>query len=123
MPVNFIENPEIGKVYLIRRKTNGALATRFQPARILEREFRPGTAQQFEGQYLKVRWLTDNIDQADLLEHYGSVKEITRRWLDAELARADQELNTAKTKFNNLWCLRELQGMGLDTNGKVLVGS
>lgn len=111
---NFVDTPQIGHVYLIRRRLGGLKAARFQPAKVIDRK--PSLGGQFDGHFLKVRWLTDNVEQDDVFQVSGTVKELTYKWIRDELIRADGELRAAKVSFDNLTALKMLHEMRLTTD-------
>lgn len=94
---NLVSETQPGLVYLVRRKLNGSLTTRFQPAEVLDRKVEPGRTT-----LLKVRWLTDNVEQDGVIEIFGSVKELSHKWLRDEYARAVVEADAARVRVENL---------------------
>lgn len=106
MSLNTIANPEVGRVYLVRRKINGSLSTRFQPALIKARWFHEGTMDTFAGWRLNVKWVCDGTETLNILEVDGSVKELTKRWVSQEIDRASAELTVARKKHDGLLALK-----------------
>ena len=109
MGISHIDNPEVGRTYLIRRKINGNPSVRFQPAKVEDVRVVTDPALdhlKYNGTYLKVRWLDTYEIQEDLLFTYGSVKELTERWVSDEYARANDEVVLAQARVDMLYTLR-----------------
>lgn len=101
MGASHIERPEVGRVYLVRKKINGVPSVRFQPAKILARE---EIDLPYRSNILTVLWLDDNVESR-ITEYYGVVKELTERWVQAEVVRTQAEIQQRKFKLNNLYGL------------------
>jgi hypothetical protein len=95
-----VENPEVGKVYLIRRFLGGPLANRFQPAIVVSRELRQRDVtnpDDFEN-ILEVRWLSD-LTQTEIVGWYlGAVRELNSKWLRDAQRRANEALVDAQDR-------------------------
>jgi len=114
MALDTITNPEVGRVYLVRRQINGALSKRFEPALIKARWFHEGSMDTFAGWRLNVKWVYDNTESLNLLEVDGTVKELSRRWLAVEIERASTELTAARKKHDGLLALKLRNELGMD---------
>jgi hypothetical protein len=101
-----IANPEVGRVYLVRKQINGLLSKRFEPALIKARWFHEGSIDTFAAWRLNVKWVYDGTETLNLLEVDGSVKELTKRWVAAEIERASAELTAARKKHDGLLALK-----------------
>lgn len=109
MTSSIITNPEVGRVYLVRRKINGKLTNRFQPARIMAREFDSGEAVdlvRFVGYRICVKWINDGTTESDIFEVHGHVRELTKRQLDIELNAAAAAADIAQNRFDDLCALK-----------------
>jgi hypothetical protein len=106
MAIENVSNPEVGQVYLVRRQVNGFLSKRFEPALIKARWFHEGSMDTFAGWRLNVKWVYDNTETLNHLEVDGTVKEMPKRWVAAEIERASAELSAANKKFNGLLALK-----------------
>jgi hypothetical protein len=114
MALSTVQNAEVGRVYLVRRQINGALAKRFEPALIKARWFHEGSMDTFAGWRLNVKWVTDGTETLNLMEVDGTVKELTKRWLTIEIERASAELSAATKKHNGLLALKLRGEIGMD---------
>lgn len=103
MPTNFIENPETGKLYLIKRNKSGDPSKRFQPGTIVKFSQPPP---HMATQFVTVHWLFDGTIEEDVLMFYGLVKDLTRKWLDNESARKEAESMALAIAMNHLDQLR-----------------
>jgi hypothetical protein len=101
---SLIQNPEEGRVYLIRRRIGGSAQKRFEPARVIERLVVEDLAGGSTGYKLEVLWLYDS-KQERIPELYGSIKELTQRWVQAEYEAAITEELTVKAKRASLGAL------------------
>jgi hypothetical protein len=106
MTIENISCPEVGRVYLVRRQVNGFLSKRFEPALIKARWFHEGSTDTFAGWRLNVKWVYDNTETLNLLEVDGTVKEMPKRWVAAEIERASTELSAANKKYHGLIALK-----------------
>ena len=106
MALDTVQNPEVGRVYLVRRQINGALSKRFEPALIKARWFHEGSMDTFAGWRLNVKWVYDNTESLNLLEVDGTVKELSKRWVAVEIERASAELTAARKKHDGLLALK-----------------
>jgi hypothetical protein len=100
MPSNFVENPELNKLYLIRRNKSGTAAKRAQPGTIVELE-RIGHVT-----YVKIHWQYDGVIEDDMLLFYGLVKELSRKWIDMEQKRLTKELLETKKALERIEALQ-----------------
>lgn len=114
MALDTITNPEVGRVYLVRRQINGALSKRFEPALIKARWFHEGSMDTFAGWRLNVKWVYDGTETLNLLEVDGTVKELSKRWLAVEIERASAELTAARKKHDGLLALKLRNELGMD---------
>ena len=96
MSSNFVENPELGRLYLVKRNKSGDPSKRFQPATIHDRAEHT----------ISVRWLFDGSYQQDVLMFYGAVKMLTRKWLTDEAKRKDAELEALENTIVHINTLR-----------------
>lgn len=97
MNTSLIQNPEEGRVYLIRRRIGGSAQKRFEPAKVIERLVVEDLAGGTTGYKLEVLWLYDS-KQERIPELYGSIKELTQRWVQAEYKIAGDEYESARAK-------------------------
>lgn len=110
-----ISNPEVGRVYLVRKQINGRMSNRFEPALIKARWFHEGSMDTFAGWRMNVKWVLSNTETLNLLEVEGAtVKELTRRWIAIEIERASQELTAARKKHDGLLALKLRNELGMD---------
>jgi hypothetical protein len=115
--VNFenISNPEVGRVYLVRRQINGRMSNRIETALIKARWFHEGSMDTFAGWRLNVKWVLSNTETLNLLEVDGAtVKELSKRWIAIEIERASQELAAARLKHDGLLALKLRHELGMD---------
>lgn len=106
MASDTIVNPEVGRVYLVRRKINGALTKRFEPALIKARFWHEGSMDTFAGWRLNLRWVYDRVEDLGVLEVEGHVKDMPKRWVAQEIERASAELSAATKKYDSLLALK-----------------
>lgn len=98
----YIENPELRKLYLIRRHVGGPANRRFQPGRILSIEKAP--APNLATTEITIAWLYDGeTTKADM--YFGLVRTLDRKWLDTERERVREELGA---KFQEMKILDRL---------------
>lgn len=90
---NIVENPELNKLYLVKRNKSGSAAKRAQPAWILEVKKIDG----HQASYAKVQWMYDGVIEDNVLMFYGLVKDLSRNWLKLENDRLQREFDEAKT--------------------------
>lgn len=102
MPSNFVENPELNKLYLIKRNKSGDPSKRFQPGTIVDIK----KIDEHFASYARVHWLFDGTFEDNVLMFYGLTKDLTNKWLDAEARRKDTELKAMKLAINHLDQLR-----------------
>ena len=93
MPSNFVENPELNKLYLIKRNKSGDPSKRFQPGTLIEIKLAEG---HMAAKVCTVHWLFDGSVEQNVLMFYGLTKDLTRKWLDTEAIRKDTELKALK---------------------------
>jgi hypothetical protein len=85
-----IKNPEINKLYLVKRNVGGPADRRYQPARVLEIDMKPD-----DTATVKIGWLYDDKITTEVW-YEGLVHEITKSWLSKESDRVREELFRAK---------------------------
>lgn len=100
MPSNFIENPELNKLYLIKRNKSGDPSKRFQPGTIVE------ITNSDCGKMAEVHWLFDGSIEQNVLMFYGLTKDLTHKWIDVEAKRKDVELKALRIAISHLDQLR-----------------
>lgn len=88
MPSNFVENPELNKLYLIKRNKSGDPSKRYQPGVIIE-IVKP--APNMATSFVTVHWLFEDAVEKDVMMFYGLTKVLTRKWIDAEAIRKTAE--------------------------------
>jgi len=98
MPSNFVENPELNKLYLLKRNKSGSAAKRAQPGTIVEIKRVDGHS----APYAKVHWLYDGVFEDNVLMFYGFAKDLTRKWVDMEAKRLHVELLAAKRALHTI---------------------
>lgn len=100
MPSNFIENPELHKLYLIKRNRSGDPSKRYQPGTIVDIQNIDGAP------HCTVHWLFDGTIEDNVLMFYGLAKVLTRKWLDAEALRKTAETEALKYALNQIEMLQ-----------------
>lgn len=103
MPSKFIDNPELNRLYLIKRNKSGDPLKRFQPGTIIEIKKAEGCMLTW---VCTVHWLFDGEITQDVMMFYGLVKELTRKWLDDEDSRKNRELKALKIALHHIDQLR-----------------
>ena len=98
MPSNFIENPELDRLYLIKRNRSGDPTKRYQPGTIVEIKDVEGHS----APYCRVHWLFEGEFEDNVLMFYGLTKELTRKWLDAEALRKAAEIKSLRYALNKI---------------------
>ncbi len=98
MPSNFIENPETGKLYLIKRNKSGTAAKRAQPGTIVKFNHVDG----MRSPTVNVHWQYDGVIEEGVLMYYGLVKELTRKWVDMEQKRLKAELDETRKALTQI---------------------
>ena len=98
MPSNFIENPELDRLYLIKRNRSGDPTKRYQPGTIVEIRKVDGMS----APLCKVHWLFEGEFEDNVLMFYGLTKVLTRKWLDAEALRKAAEIKSLRYALNKI---------------------
>ena len=99
MPSNFIENPELNRLYLIKRNRSGDPTKRYQPGTIVEIKKVDG---HMATNQCTVHWLFEGEFEDNVLMFYGLTKELTRKWLDAEALRKAAEIKSLRYALNKI---------------------
>jgi hypothetical protein len=105
-----VSNPEVGQVYLVRRKLNGAKRQRSAPARILTREWHDWEPGKYAGYRLSLQWIDTDEREYDYVEFDGSVRELRLNWLNEEAAVLTQELKDLSERLARVEALKERFG-------------
>ena len=104
---NYVEHPEVGRVYLVKRYKAGVASKRQQPAKIISISKMPLGGLDV----IEILWLYDQAKEAKH-PYYGMFSELPLTWLNREHKRISAELDELKASIGmvELLTLQHHQG-------------